>query len=196
MAPVAGGSSRGYLAAARRGTRGFTLVELMITVAIAAILMMIAVPSFRSITISNKLTTAANGIVDALNATRMAAIKRNANAQMCSDLSSNNTSDTLGGACNTSTQPAAVYVLAPTTTGTSEVQGPETDINGPIQLSGNIAAVRFWPDGLARTIGTETPQSGTIADICSSQISSDNHRIIKMSAGSIITTEKKTATCP
>src|SRR3546814_9731655 len=38
----------------RRRERGFTLVELMITMAVALVLIMIAVPSFKNITLTNR----------------------------------------------------------------------------------------------------------------------------------------------
>ncbi|MGZ8239919.1 MAG: GspH/FimT family pseudopilin [Methylobacter sp.] len=56
--------------------RGFTLIELMITISIAAILMAIAMPSFTSTIRSNRLTTYANEFVTALNLARSEAIKR------------------------------------------------------------------------------------------------------------------------
>ena len=55
---------------------GFTLIELMITVSIAAILLGIAIPSFTSTITSNRLTTNANELVTALNLARSEAIKR------------------------------------------------------------------------------------------------------------------------
>ena len=64
-------------AAMWRQSRGFTLVELMITLAVAAVLTVIAVPSFRNMINSNRLTTAANEMVGALNLARMEAVKRN-----------------------------------------------------------------------------------------------------------------------
>ena len=67
--------------AGRRCRRGFTLVELMLTITVAAVLIVIAVPSFRSITLSSKLTTTANDIVVAINTARIEAIKRNATVQ-------------------------------------------------------------------------------------------------------------------
>lgn len=55
---------------------GFTLIELMVSVAVAAVLLGIAVPNFSSIIVSNRLTTYANDLVTALNLARSEAIKR------------------------------------------------------------------------------------------------------------------------
>jgi len=56
--------------------QGFTLIELMVTVSIAAILLGMAIPSFTSTITSNRLTTNANELVTALNLARSEAIKR------------------------------------------------------------------------------------------------------------------------
>jgi type IV fimbrial biogenesis protein FimT len=55
---------------------GFTLMELMVTIAIAGILLGVAIPSFTSLISSNRLTTYANELVTALNFARSEAIKR------------------------------------------------------------------------------------------------------------------------
>lgn len=55
---------------------GFTLTELMITLAIAGTLVGIAIPSFTSMVTGNRLTTYANELMTALNLARSEAIKR------------------------------------------------------------------------------------------------------------------------
>jgi type IV fimbrial biogenesis protein FimT len=63
--------------------QGYTLLELMITVAIAAILLSIAVPSFQALIASSQLTTQTNNLLTALSTTRTQAIKNNTRATLC-----------------------------------------------------------------------------------------------------------------
>lgn len=56
---------------------GFTLIELMVTVTIAAILLAIGVPSFKSFILSQRVKTASYDLNYALNYARSEAIKRN-----------------------------------------------------------------------------------------------------------------------
>ena len=60
--------------------RGFTFLELMITLTVAAILSTLAFPSFVTMTKNNRLTTQANDFILALNLTRSEAVKRGTSA--------------------------------------------------------------------------------------------------------------------
>ncbi|GAB2621559.1 GspH/FimT family pseudopilin [Lysobacter erysipheiresistens] len=63
--------------------RGFTLVELMITVAVLAIVVTLAAPSFSDLINRNRLTAAANEVVGALQTARMEAVRRNTRVVLC-----------------------------------------------------------------------------------------------------------------
>ena len=62
-----------------RCVRGFTLIEMMVTLAIAAVLMMVAVPSFVAFQRNSELTSVANNLVGAMNTARTESMKRNMN---------------------------------------------------------------------------------------------------------------------
>lgn len=57
--------------------RGFTLVELVITIAIAAIFASLAAPGFRQLIASQRIRTASFDLVSALGYARSEAVKRN-----------------------------------------------------------------------------------------------------------------------
>lgn len=59
---------------------GFTLIELIVTMAIGVILMMVAVPSFITYKKNAELTAATNTLLVAINAARGEAMKRGVNA--------------------------------------------------------------------------------------------------------------------
>lgn len=56
--------------------RGFTLIELMVTVAIAAVLLMVAAPSFVTFKRSSELASSTNSLVGAISMARGEALKR------------------------------------------------------------------------------------------------------------------------
>lgn len=65
---------------------GFTLLELMITVAVLAILVTIALPSFTAMIASNQITAAGNELIAGLQFARHEAVRRNAAVQVCASV--------------------------------------------------------------------------------------------------------------
>jgi type IV fimbrial biogenesis protein FimT len=74
----------------RKACGGFTLVELMVTVVMAALLLTLGIPSLQILVNDNRLTTATNDFIAALNLARSEAIKRGVRVTLCK--SSNRTS--------------------------------------------------------------------------------------------------------
>lgn len=64
-------------------SRGFTLIELMVTITVAAVLLTIALPSFVNTTLNSKLRATANNLSAAAMLARSEAIKRNSATQLC-----------------------------------------------------------------------------------------------------------------
>lgn len=73
---------------------GFTLLELLITVAIISIVMAIAVPSMTTFTQNDRLTTNINTLIGHLAYARSEAVKRSQQVSICS---SNNATTCTGG---------------------------------------------------------------------------------------------------
>ncbi len=67
----------------KRQKKGFTLIELMVTVAAAAVLLSIGLPSFRTVIMDNRLVTQSNQFITSVNLARSSAVRFQRNATVC-----------------------------------------------------------------------------------------------------------------
>lgn len=63
--------------------KGFTFIELLITMTVLGILLLIAIPSMQHLVVQNRVTTQVQQIVRAINLTRSEAIKRGTSVFFC-----------------------------------------------------------------------------------------------------------------
>jgi type IV fimbrial biogenesis protein FimT len=67
----------------RRGARGFTMIELMVTLTVAGVLTALALPNLRPFIQNSRLTSAANDLLRSLYIARAEAVKRQSNVVVC-----------------------------------------------------------------------------------------------------------------
>jgi type IV fimbrial biogenesis protein FimT len=67
----------------RRGARGFTMIELMVTLTVAGVLCALALPNLRPLVQNSRLTSAANDLLRSLYIARAEAVKRQGNVVVC-----------------------------------------------------------------------------------------------------------------
>jgi type IV fimbrial biogenesis protein FimT len=130
---------------------GFTMVEMMMTVAVGAILLTIAIPSFRYITNSNRIAAEINGLLGDLQFARSEAIKEGVPVSVC--ISSNGTA-CAGGTTNT-WQNGWIVISSAISTGVLRVQAPFSSTDTFVATNA-VGTVTFNRDGYANGIAQGT----------------------------------------
>lgn len=133
--------------------KGFTLIELMVVLFIASILLGVAIPSFRDMTVRNRLVTTTNDFISTMNLARSEAIRRSATITICG------TED--GAACDADAWSTGWIAFADANND-GDFDAGETVLRvheglaGPYTLSPDAAlalSVSFGPDGSATSTG-------------------------------------------
>jgi type IV fimbrial biogenesis protein FimT len=149
---------------ARMRARGFTLVELMVTIMVLVVLVSVAVPSFDNIRLSSRLSSYSTDLVAGSQLARSEAIKRNAAVTLCA--SSN------GTACATNGQWETGWIVI---SGSQVIQKqPATASGYQMRDSGGLSALSFEATGVGGTAANIT--------ICRATPLGPQERVVKISA--------------
>ena len=184
-----------------RRVRGFTLIELMVSVSILAVLLAIAAPSFEAMIASSRLTAASNDLIAALAQARSNAIKVGNRVTVC--MSSNGTScATTGG-----WEQGWIAFVDTTRSGTeAAVDSGETvsavfpALPSGLVVNGNLPFISFSADGQPKTM-TGGFLSGTMRVCSTSGALSNDKRARNLTLNSVgritVTAQTNIAnTCP
>ncbi|NRH42953.1 GspH/FimT family pseudopilin [Pseudomonas sp. MS15a(2019)] len=141
-----------------RAQYGFTLIELMVAIAILAIVIAIAAPSFNRTVQSNRAAVMSNELVGALQTTRSEALKRRTNVTLC-----RRNAD--GSACEAGTDWSAGWLLIQESL-VLRVWEPATGI----ALTGPSDGITYRNNGTttlsaAETLGVATPSCRRIVTV-------------------------------
>lgn len=139
-----------------RYSHGFTLIELMVAVAVMAILVSAAVPSFTSVFNGNRLTGIANELAASLQSARMEALRRGQRVVVCSSadgascVATPATDSWPGWLAFVDTDADNVLDAGEAILRYDRIQAP-MEVRASPAISGGNSRVVFRPDGLAYT---------------------------------------------
>ena len=175
---------------------GATLLELVVTLAVVAVLVSLAIPGFAFVAQTTRLAGATNDLVAALHLSRSEAIKRSGRTVLCASAS--------GVSCSDSAWDRGWIIFHDANKNASidpgeQVISRHTSLSPDLRVTGNQFVSRyisFVPSGAAQTV-FGFPQAGTIT-ICMAS-SGSPHRareIILSTVGRVRTTKLALASCP
>ena len=120
----------------RSSTGGFTLVELMVTVAVIGILAVVAVPSMTALINASRVSSAAGELTAAMQLARSEAVRRNTRVRVC------------GNAACTSTDWSGVVVVHPNPTADDPEVIRSTAAPAGVVVTGPANGIAFLPSGM------------------------------------------------
>lgn len=171
--------------------RGFTLIELMVTIAVLAVVIAVAVPSFLETISSNRLTSAGNEAAALFQLARTEALRRNQAFVVCPSPTPDGTTKD----CSKVGAKGLIVYMG----GTNQVMRRMTlpEGMGMTYSTGFGSQIVFRPDGFARA--TDGSLVSAVVQVCIPNATpSENARRVSIASGSRITTQRNnlSGACP
>jgi type IV fimbrial biogenesis protein FimT len=162
---------------------GFTMVEMIMTVAVGAILLTIGIPSFRYVTNSNRIAAEINGLVGDLQFARSEAIKEGVPVSVC--ISTNGTSCTGGNNWKT----GWIVISSAANTGVLRIQAPFTSSDTFVATTA-MGTITFNRDGYANGIA-----NGSLIELHDSTNNHNWTRCLAINLSGLIATQTYGGLC-
>ncbi len=183
-----------------RAEMGFSLIELMVTLSVLAILLGIAVPSLTSVVNGNRLSSQANNLIAAISYGRVEALRRGQHVILCRSTDAPTTTTPICNNGNNLSGEWQGWVLFVDANGDRQynVVGTDTILrtSGPIlpvkifvDLASNNSdggkrnQLTAWSDGMVRS-STRQLRTATIRVCQDTSLPKENYRDISLAAGS------------
>lgn len=175
--------------------RGFTLIELIVTMAVLAILVTVGVPGLSGFVVSSRIGGQANEILAGLNLARGEAVRRNQRVIFCPVTATAEVPNTAACANPGSGSWQGWMVFADANSNGAREAGEEllraatlgggsTQVRASAALSGANNRIVFRPDGIAKAHGGLTIQQVTLRVCDTSGTTGQNLRDVVMTFGS------------
>jgi len=146
---------------------GFTIIELMVTLAVAVIVLTIAVPSFTAFVSGNRISSQANQFVAAMNFARSEAIKRKVNIDVAATDSGTATDEWGAGWTVTINGGATLKAFPP-------LEGSST-----LNSNGGVDTFQYQPNG--NVTATDT------LELCDDRTGETGRQITVTNTGRVVT---------
>jgi type IV fimbrial biogenesis protein FimT len=174
---------------------GFTLIELMVALAVMAIVLGLAVPGFQSMVNGNRLTGAANELVASLQTARIEAIRRSRRVVVCTSANAN---AGVAATCSNVNINGWITFVDVNPNGEFDANDKIKDSDGTERLAllrnstfdGNVLVggadtVMFRADGMARDGDGELMTSGNVRMRIATSQPTKNVRCIDITTGGV-----------
>lgn len=165
--------------------RGFTLIELMVTIAVLAILLVVAVPGFDMVRNVSRLSAGANDMVTGLQLARAESIRRNARVVFCQSADGLTCADAgawTGWIVATDRNADGDFGDADEIIRTGTI-GPGLVVQGSPAFGITNGRVTFGSDGMAPGVGGAALLTATVAVCIATTSPPENRRLVHLVAG-------------
>jgi type IV fimbrial biogenesis protein FimT len=164
-----------------RAQRGFTLIELMVALAVMAIVIGMAVPGFQSMINGNRLAGASNELIASVQTARMEAIRRGARVAICASADAN-----AGAGATCATSGIDGWIVFVDVDHSDAFDAGDTllrnsTVDGNVEVSGTMLA-SFRGDGIARD-ASGNPAGGNVRLRIDTARPQQNVRCVAVSTG-------------